>query len=135
MATVPELAVEPAATVSAVPVCLKSAATVCTPADAATVTVVATLDACESVAVTVAAPPFSEIDEDDSANVTDGAIVVVRDRARALRRAPASRFVGPLSATFTVSFGSSTASPVTVTETVPLVAPAAKVSVPAASAV
>ena len=44
-------------------------------------------------------------------------------------------FVGPLNLTSTVSFGSSSVSPATVTSTFLLVSPAAKVSAPAASAV
>ena len=44
-------------------------------------------------------------------------------------------FTGPLSANSTVSSGSSTPSPVTVTETVALVTPGARVSVPDDSAV
>ena len=101
---------------------------------AVTVTVVAALDECDNVAVTVVEPPFSGIEEDASDNATVGAasssVIVPVPSA-----APSVAFVGPLSATFTVSSGSSMASPVTITETAPPVTPAAMVSVPAASAV
>ena len=49
---------------------------------AVTVTVVAATEACDSVAVTVETPPFSEIDAGDSDSVTPGApslSVVVTD--------------------------------------------------------
>ena len=67
--TTPTLVVSPAAMVSFVPVCVKS---VPDPGDAETVTVTASLDAPDSVAVTVDTPPFSEIDEDDNASETVG---------------------------------------------------------------
>ena len=55
----------------------------------------------------------------------------------AVRPAATARvaFTGPLNVTTTVSSASSVPSPVTVTATLRLVSPAAKVSVPAASAV
>ena len=72
--TTPALAVAPAATVSVLFVLKrKSDDAVCKPADAVTVTVVGWLDRCESRAVTVDTPPFSEIDDDDNTSVTDGA--------------------------------------------------------------
>ena len=71
--TAPVLAVCPAAMVSVFAFdSVKSPAPAFVPAEAATVSVTAALDARSSVAVTVAAPPFSEIDEDDSASVATG---------------------------------------------------------------
>ena len=98
--------------------------------------VVAALDAWLSVAVTVVAPPFSAIALSATASVTVGAassssIVPVPVEALAGIRA----FTGWLSTIFTVSSGSSVPSPLTVTETVALVSPAANVTVPADNAV
>ena len=70
--TVPVLAVSPAATVSIVPVCVKSPATAGDTADADTMTVVSASDGCDSVAVTRVTPPFSEIDVGASTSVTAG---------------------------------------------------------------
>ena len=93
--------------------------------------VVAALDACESVAVTVVVPPFSLIALSASANVTPGAassssIVSVFD-------AGAATPLSPLTAAVTVTSlsGASTVSSTAVTVTVPvlLVAPAAMLSV------
>ena len=132
--TTPPLAVVPAATVSvALPLDVKSVAAVCDPAAADTVIVVTALEACESAAVTVATPPFPEIESDDSFSVTEGAASSSRI-APVPVAVPSVAFTGPLSATATVSSGSSTPSPVTVTARVLLVSPAANVSVPDASA-
>ena len=101
------------------------------PAAACTVTVVACAERRLSVAVTVATPPFSEIDEDDSASVASGAAsssVMVSARATgcctlwSLTAAPE---------TVACLFGASVSSSTAATVTVPLlvVAPAAMVSV------
>ena len=71
--TVPVLLTCPAAMVRVVPVCVKSPATATLPGAADTVIVTAELDECESVAATVATPPFSETDDGDRESVTDGA--------------------------------------------------------------
>ena len=74
--TAPVLVVAPAAMVSIVPVCVKSPATA--PDDpsgaVATVTVAAALDGPDSVAVTVAMPPFSEIGVGDTTSDTVGSV-------------------------------------------------------------
>ena len=71
--TVPVLVVEPAKMFSVVAVLSeKSPDTAGDTAAADTVTVVASLAALSSVAVTVATPPFSEIDDADNASVTTG---------------------------------------------------------------
>ena len=71
--TVPELVVSPAAIVNHRPFDnVKSAAIAPVPAAAPTVTLTASLDAPESVAVTVDTPLLSEIDVDDNASVTVG---------------------------------------------------------------
>ena len=71
--TVPELVVSPAAIVSVVAVLsVKSPAAAGATGAADTVTVVASLAARSSVAVTVATPPFSEIDDSDSDSDTTG---------------------------------------------------------------
>ena len=66
--TVPALVVPPAAMVSVVPVSVKS---VPAPGDAVTVTVVAALDGCDNVAVTVETfdVPLSPMLEADNASV------------------------------------------------------------------
>ena len=70
--TVPALVVEPDAIVSVLSLDrLKSPADAVAPA-APTVTVTASLDAPDSVAVTVETPPLSVIDVDDNASVTVG---------------------------------------------------------------
>ena len=69
--TAPALTVAPAAMVSVVPVCVKS---VPEPGEAETVSVTASLDLPDSVAVTVVSPPVSEIDVEDSASVTVGKV-------------------------------------------------------------
>ena len=72
--TEPALVVEPAAIVSVVALdSAKSAAIAPAPAAADTVTVTATLDVRSSRAVTVATPPFSEIEDEDSTSVVCGA--------------------------------------------------------------
>ena len=99
-------------------------------------TVVAALEGCERVAVTVVAPPFSETAPSATASATEGAAsssVMVPVPVRSSNGICA--FTGSPRTTSTVSSGSSVASPVTVTATVLLVSPAANVSVPAASAV
>ena len=69
----PVLAVSPAATVSVAGLdSVKSPSAAFAPAAADTVSVVAWLDARFSIAVTVALPPFSEIDDDDSTSVAVG---------------------------------------------------------------
>ena len=71
--TKPALVVAPAAIVRVVAVLrAKSPATAPVPAAAATVTVTASLDAPDKVAVTVETPPVSEIDEDDNTSATVG---------------------------------------------------------------
>ena len=71
--TVPVLAVLPAAIVRTLfAVRLKSPATAGLTALAETVTVTAALDACDSAAVTVLVPPFSEIEAELSSSVTVG---------------------------------------------------------------
>ena len=72
--TVPVLVVSPAAIVSFVMLdsSVKSPATAPAPGAAATVTVTASLDAPESVAVTAATPLLSPIDDGDSPSVTVG---------------------------------------------------------------
>ena len=73
--TAPVLVVSPAAIVRVFALDrLKSAATTPGPAAVPTVTVTASLDAPDSVAVTVETPPFSEIDDEDSASVTVGSV-------------------------------------------------------------
>ena len=71
--TSPALVVTPAATVSVFPVRVKSPCTAGETAAVATVTVVGWPDGCDSTAVTVARPPFSETDEADSASDASGA--------------------------------------------------------------
>ena len=95
---------------------------------------VAALDAWLSVADTVVAPPFSGIESSATASVTVGAAsssVIVPVPEAVPTVAPAAL----PSVTTTVSSGSSVVSPVTDTVIVLLVSPAAKVSVPEASAV
>ena len=82
------------------------------------------------------APPFSAIEESASVSVTAGASsssVIVPVPVAAPSGIVA--FDGALSVTFTVSSGSWTSSPVTVTAIVLLVSSVAKVSVPEARAV
>ena len=140
--TRPALVVAPAAMVSVVPDCAKSLAVAGDTAAADTVTVTASPEGCESAAVTVAAPPFSEIASgDDESGSESSSVTVGRASSSAMAPVPVAAvaesvaFAGLLSATFTVSSASSAASPTTVTSTVATVSPAAMVSVPAASAV
>ena len=71
--TAPVLVVSPAAIVNVSALDnVKSAATAPGPAAVPTVTITASLDAPDSVAVTVETPPFSEIDDDDRASATVG---------------------------------------------------------------
>ena len=71
--TAPELVVSPAAIVNSAPLnSVKSAATAPAPAATPTVTVTASLDAAESVAVTVDTPPVSEIDDGDTTSAAVG---------------------------------------------------------------
>ena len=52
---------------------VKSPGSAFAPGAAATVTVVGSLDGCDSVAVTVATPPFSAIDDGDTDSTASGA--------------------------------------------------------------
>ena len=128
--TTPTLAVWPAAMVSAA-----FALSVTSP-EADTVIVVASLDAPLSVAVTVVTlpAPLSSMRADDSTSLAVGvassSVIVPVPVA-----VPSVALFGLLSVTLTVSSVSSTSSPVTVTRTVLLVSPAAKVNVPAVRAV
>ena len=128
--TTPTLAVCPAAMVSAA-----FALSVTSP-EADTVIVVASLDAPLSLAVTVVTlpAPLSSMRADDSTSLAVGvassSVIVPVPVA-----VPSVALFGLLSVTLTVSSGSSTSSPVTVTRTVLLVSPAAKVNVPAVRAV
>ena len=128
--TVPVLVVEPAAIVSVSLDRLKSAATTPGP-DAPTVTVTATLDAPESVAVTVETPPSSGIDVCDSASVTAG--LASSSSSASLTSDGAATPLPPEAAPETVTClsGESTAFPFAVTVTAPalVVEPAAMVSV------
>ena len=133
--TAPALVVFPAAIVRVLAAeRSKSAATAPVPAAAPTVTVTASLEAPDSVAVTVATPPVSEIDEDDSASVTVGSVsssasvrVTFDGAATPLPPSTAPETVTDLS-------GESTSLPLAVTVTAPELAvlPAAIVSVLAA---
>ena len=130
--TAPVLAIAPAAMVStAFALRLKSEAAVCIPADAVTVRVVAALDACESVAVTVASPPFSEIDDEDRTSVTEGAASSSRIVSVTLAGAATPLFPLTVADTVTCLSGASVELLTAVTVTVPVlvVAPAAMVSV------
>ena len=98
---------------------------------AVTVTVVVALDACESVAVTVVAPPFSATEESATASVTAGAA-----SSSVIVRVTAAGFAIPLAPdtvaeTVTTLSGSSVelSFAVTVTTPVLVVSPAAMVSV------
>ena len=130
--TTPPLTVVPAATVNVVlPLNVKSVATVCGPAEAATVNVVGWLDGRFSVAVTVATPPLSEIDEGVSTSATAGA-----SSSSVMVRVLAAGFATPLAPdtvaeTCTDSSGASVVSSVAVRVTAPVlvVTPAAMVSV------
>ena len=98
--------------------------------------VVASLDAPLSLAVTVVTlpAPLSSMRADDSTSLAVGvassSVIVPVPVA-----VPSVALFGLLSVTLTVSSVSSTSSPVTVTRTVLLVSPAAKVNVPAVRAV
>ena len=135
--TAPALAVEPAAMVRVLAaLSAKSPPAAPVPGAAATVRVTAALDLPESVAVTVETPPFSEIDAGASFSATVGSassstMVPVPTAAVPSVRCRADNGVTP---TFTVSSGSWTPSPVTVTGTVLPVSPGAKVSRPPAGA-
>ena len=129
--TVPALVVEPAATVSVLALdSVKSPDTAGDTGEAVTVSVVGAADGCESVAVTVATPPFSETDAGFSVIVAPGA-------ASSSVRVSAAPVTAPApwpfaSAAVTVAFrpavpwwiGSSTAVTSTVSEAA-VVAPAA----------
>ena len=130
--TVPALAVEPAAMVNVVvPDRVKSAATAPVPAAAATVTVTASLDGPDKVAVTVVAPPVSEIDESESTSA-----IVGRASSSVMVRVASDGFdtlLPPAAVPDTVTdlLGESTSFPFAVTVTVPVLAvePAAMVRV------
>ena len=129
--TVPVLAVAPAAMVSVLLVeSVKSPDNAGETAAADTVTVTCALDAADSVAVTVLAPPFSEIEDGLSARLTVGtpsSSVIVSVSSPGFDTPP------PLAApdTVTVLSAASTALSAAVIVTVPVlaVAPAAMVSV------
>ena len=120
--TVPVLAVAPAAIVRTLSVDrLKSPATAGLTALAETVTVTAALDACDSAAVTVLTPPFSEIEVGLSDSVTVGVLsssVMVSVWFEGFDTPP------PLAVadTVTVLFGASTELPTAVIVTAPVLA-------------
>ena len=122
--TVPVLAVDPAAMVSVEPLSVKSAATAGETAIADTVSVVASLDARSSVAVTVLDPPSSEIDVGLSTSVAAGVASLSVIVPFAAVVVPEVAFVGVPSVTVKVSFDSSTVSLVVAIEIVPVVEPA-----------
>ena len=130
--TVPALVVAPTAKVSVFAVeRVKSAATAPVPASAPTVTVNASLDLPDSVAVTVVLPPVSETEEDDSARVRVGRVSSsVRVRVTFVGAATP---LPPVAVPETVTdlSGESTSLPLAVIVTSPLlaVAPAAMVRV------
>ena len=136
--TVPVLCIAPAGIVSVRPaLSLKSPATAGDTGAADTVSVSASLDGLLSMAVTVLAPPFSPMAGGVSFKVAVGVASssMMVPTACCFMALPASCAPAGLdSRTTTVSFGSSTASPVTATAMVLLVSPGAKVSVPPASA-
>ena len=123
--TRPALVVAPGAIVSVVPACVKSPATAPTPGDAATVTVTASLDGCESVAVTVLTPPFSVTDDGVSTSAAFGS-ASSSGMARVTAGTPPT-----VAETVTDLSGASTVLSTAVTVTVPalVVAPGAIVSV------
>ena len=100
-----------------------------------TVTVVASLAPALKRAVTVETPPSSPTDAGDSTSVTVGASSSVMVPVPTGVLIGVSAGSGLPMVTATVSSGSSVVSPVTDTVNVLLVSPAAKVSVPAVSAV
>ena len=134
--TAPALAVSPAAIVSVFALdSVKSAGIAPVPAAAPTVTVTASLDAPNSVAVTVETPLLSEIDIGDSANVTVGnasSSLIVSVASGGARTSPLAA-----ADTLTRLFGASIVLLTAVTVTVPVLAvpPVAKVSVAAADSV
>ena len=133
--TVPVLTVRPAGTISTDPVCVKSDPAAYIPAAADTVIVVGALDGCESVAVTVAIPPDSEIEAGETASAAVGA----SSSSRMVSVAEGGARTSPPAAARTVTrlFGASTALSTPAIVTVPAlsVVPAAKVSVAAADSV
>ena len=117
---------------------VKSPITAFAPGFADTVTVVIALEAWSSVAVTVLIPPFSEIDDADSESVTVGVAsssVIVPVPVRVVPPPEKVALFALLSSTFTTSFGSSVASPMTEMAMDLLVSLGAKVSVPGVRAV
>ena len=131
--TVPVLVVSPAAIVNSSALDnVKSSATAPAPAAAETVTVTASLEAPESVAVTVAAPPLSETDESDSPNATVGS-VSSSSSVNVASDGAATPLPPDIAAAETVTdlSGESTEFPFAVTVTVPelVVSPAAIVNV------
>ena len=132
--TVPVLAVEPAAMLRVrAALSVKSAASAPDDDTAAadTVIVVASLEAPESTAVTVATPPFSETDDEDSTSDTVDAPSSSRIVSVASGGSTAPRVPDAVPETVTVLSGASVALPTAVTVTVPalVVSPAAMVSV------
>ena len=130
--TAPTLTVAPAAMVSVFAALnAKSVPSAPAPGAAATVRITASLDAPDSVAVTVATPPDSGIDDGDNASAAAG---VGSSSASARATASGPETVAELAAwpeTSTCLFGESTSLSTAVTVTAPTltVAPAAMVSV------
>ena len=138
--TTPALVVAPAAKVSVLSALrVKSPAAAPAPGAADTAIVTAAVDGTASVAVTVERPPFSVIESGVSASVavaaSSSSIVIAPVSAVCPATTASVAFAAPLSFRTMVSSGSFTVSPVTCTPTLAVVSPAAKVSVPAASAV
>ena len=138
--TRPVLTVAPAAIVSSVPVCVKSPATAGDTAAVATVTVAATLDGPDSVAVTVAMPPFSEIEAGARARPATGNVSSSSSVSAAALTVPAPWPLASAAVTVALRFtppwwmASSTAVTTTVSEAA-VVAPAAMVMVASAPTV
>ena len=126
--TVPVLIVRPAGTISTDPVCVKSAPAAYIPAAADTVSVVGALDGCESLALTTADPPFSEILAGDGTSVAVGG----SSSSRKVSVTAGGARTSPLAAARTVTrlSGASTGLFTAEIVTVPVLAvsPAAKVS-------
>ena len=107
MVTVPVLVVAPAATVNVVPVCVKSEVIAFAPGAAETVTVTASPDFPLRLAVTVATPPVSGIDDGSTASDTVGSV----SSSDSVRAAPVTVTVCELAAAWSLA-----AVPVTVVE-------------------
>ena len=140
MVTVPELVVTPAAKVSVLPLCVKSATAALDPAVAVTVTVVTALEERFSVAVTVVEPAFSEMVSSASvitSVTTGGPSSSVMVPVPVMEVAPPANepLMALFNVTITVSLPSSWVSLVTVISKLSVVSPAEKVSVPLLNAV